>query len=191
VLEGHCRYPNLRGIRQMLHEGLVDPANPRSSPLEDPVWQRNLSLLRRYGLSFDLQVYYQQMAPAAEVVAKHPDIQFVLCHTGQPVRRDEAGLAGWRQGMRLLAERPNVSVKISGLGMFDRQWTVETIRPFVRETIDIFGAGRCMFASNFPVDGMMSTYGDLWAAFSKLTADFSLAERRQLFSENTRRVYRV
>lgn len=191
ILEDHCRYANVRGVRQMLHEAMVDPQNPRPSLLENPVWRRNFKLLRKYGLSFDLQVYYQQMEQARELVAAHPDTRFILCHTGQPSRRDAESLAGWRRGMRLLAEMPNLSVKISGLGMFDRHWTIDSLRPFVLHTIDCFGADRAMFASNFPVDGMAGPYTALWEAYSTLTEGFSDDERRRLFSDNARKIYRL
>ena len=194
VLDAHAQSPNLRGIRQMLHESLIDtqhPSSPSSTPLEHPTWWRNIGLLRKRGLSFDLQVYPQQMARALDLLRAYPDVQFVLCHTGQPVRRDPEGLEDWRRGMRLLAQAPNLAVKISGLGMFDRAWTVESLRPILLETIDTFGAGRCCFASNFPVDGMMATYADLWRAYGAITAAFSPGERAGLFSANARRVYRV
>jgi predicted TIM-barrel fold metal-dependent hydrolase len=82
VLEGHCRHANVRGIRQMLHEAMADPKDPRPSLMEHPVWRKNFKLLKKYDLSFDLQVYYQQMEQAGQLVAEHPDIQFILCHTG-------------------------------------------------------------------------------------------------------------
>jgi len=93
--------------------------------------------------------------------------------------------------MRLLAERPNTAVKISGLGMFDRNWTTESIRPLVLEAIDIFGPQRAMFASNFPVDGMMASYGRIWNSFEEITRAFPEAERRALFHDNAVASYRL
>jgi len=191
VLEAHCQFRNVRGIRQLLHEGFLDPAHPHPSPLEDPTWRENLGRLRRFGLSFDLQVFPQQMLQAASLVREHPSLQFILVHTGQPIRRDADGLEQWRRGMRDLAACPNVCAKISGLGMFDRQWTVGSLRPFVLDTIDFFGPARCMFGSNFPVDSMMSTYRNLWQAYATLTAAFSGDEQRMLFAETAQRVYRL
>jgi predicted TIM-barrel fold metal-dependent hydrolase len=108
-----------------------------------------------------------------------------------PIGRDAASFAGWQAGMRQLAAAPNVSVKISGLGMLDHHWTAESIRPFVLETGAIFGAGRCMFASNFPVDGPYSTHRQLWGAFDEVTASLTSAEREQFFSATATRVYRL
>jgi predicted TIM-barrel fold metal-dependent hydrolase len=124
-------------------------------------------------------------------VRKHPSLPFILVHTGQPIHRDPEGLEQWRRGMRALAECANVCAKISGLGMFDREWTVGSLRPFVLHTIECFGPHRCLFASNFPVDGMMSSYRRLWQAYATIAAAFSGDERRQLFAGNAQRVYRL
>ena len=191
ILEAHRESPNLRGIRQMLHEAYIDPRNPGRSPIDDPAWQRNVALLATHDLSFDLQVYPEQMDAAFTLLRQTPQIPFVLCHTGQPARRDADSLAAWQRGMRKLAQADNLAVKISGLGMFDRSWTIETVRPFILETIEIFGAARCLFASNFPVDGMMSGYGRLWSVYSEITADFSETERAALFAGNAERIYRI
>jgi predicted TIM-barrel fold metal-dependent hydrolase len=93
--------------------------------------------------------------------------------------------------MRALADCPNVAVKISGLGMVMHDWSVDRIRPFVLETIDIFGTHRCIFASNFPVDRLFSDYATLWSAFDEITAGFSEDERRALFHDNATRLYRL
>jgi predicted TIM-barrel fold metal-dependent hydrolase len=191
VLERHLAFPNVRGVRQMLHEALIDPGRPSPPLYEDAVWRANLEHAGGLGLSFDLQLLPEQMAAGASVAAAHPGLGFVLCHTGQPLRRDPEGIEAWRSGMRDLARLDNVTVKISGLGMFDRAWTVDSIRPFVLETIEIFGPRRAMFASNFPVDGMMSSYRRLWQAYEVITRGFAPDERRLLFAETARRVYRL
>jgi len=191
ILEAHSSYSNVRGIRQMLHECVLDPDNPGLALLENSTWRANIPLLKKYGFSFDLQVYPQQMGQASELVKEHPDLQFILCHTGQPSKRDDESLKIWRTGIQALAELQNVCVKISGLGMFDRNWTVDTIRPFVLQAIEVFSVKRCMFGSNFPVDGMMSNYSRLWAGYSEITRGFSDNERYALFCSNAERVYRI
>ncbi len=191
IIEAHSRYPNVRGIRQMLHESMVDPANPRPSLFENSTWRSNITLLKKFDFSFDLQIYPQQMHQACGLVQEHPHQQFILCHTGQPSRLDGESLQAWRAEIQALAEFENVSVKISGLGMFDRNWTVDSIQPLVLQSIEAFGAARCMFGSNFPVDGMMSSYSRLWSAYSEITGTFSENERKALFCTNAERIYRV
>ncbi|VWB69565.1 amidohydrolase [Burkholderia lata] len=193
TLAGHAAFANVRGIRQIL--------NVHDNPLYgyvqrhylcDPVWRKNFGLLARYGLSFDLQLYPSQMDEAAQLARAHPDIQIVLNHAGMFVDRDSpAGYRAWREGLKTLAACPNVAVKISGLAMFDHHWTVESLRPYVLETLDTFGVERAMFASNFPVDRLFGSYDALWQAYARIVAGASDDERRQLFVANAERIYRI
>ncbi|MBK1839800.1 amidohydrolase family protein [Azospirillum sp. YIM B02556] len=191
TIERHREARNLRGLRQMLHEVMLGRPGESRPLYEDPVWRRNLASLSRHDLSFDLQVYPEQMEEAHGVVAENPDVRFVLCHTGQPANQTPDGLERWRTGMRRLAELPNLALKISGFGMFDRGWTVESIRPIVIEAVAAFGTRRSMFASNDPVDGLARRYCDIWLAYAAVTADFSVDERRRLFSANANAFYRL
>jgi predicted TIM-barrel fold metal-dependent hydrolase len=118
-------------------------------------------------------------------------VTFILDHAGMPAERDPDGLTGWRKGLVELSRRPNVVIKLSGYGMTDLKWTVDRIKPFVLEPIELFGAGRAMFASNFPVDRLMSDYARLWGAFDELTWGASPAERESLFMGTARRIYRI
>jgi predicted TIM-barrel fold metal-dependent hydrolase len=190
TLEEHRCFANTRGIRQSLNGILNDP-NTNKDLLQDPVWRSNLALVGRLGLSFDLQLYPQQIAMALPLLRANTDMQFILCHTGLPADQSPEGATTWRSAMRELALCGNVAVKISGFGMFDRTWTRESIRPFVREVIEIFGTERCMFASNFPVDGMATGYHDIWSAFDNITSDLLPAERNALFCQNACRFYKL
>ena len=187
LLARHARYANVRGIRQILNPDQCE----RPDYLTDQAWKAGYARLARYDLSFDLQALPSQMADAAAVAGANPSVQMIVNHTGMPRDQSQAGLAAWRRGMRGLADVPHVSVKISGFGMFDAHWTTESIRPLVLQTIDIFGVDRCLFASNFPVDKVWSTYERLMQAFYDITQDFSESERRMLFHDNAERIYRL
>lgn len=193
-LEAQCALSDrVRGVRQILNvhaDPLYDYVGRHY--MEEATWRENFGLLARLGLSFDLQLYPSQMAQAAQLAAEHPKTLFVLNHAGMYV--DRQGLAGWRawrDGLRLLAARDNVVVKLSGFGMLDHHWTVGSIRPLVLETIDAFGVERCLFASNYPVDGLYARYQDIWCAYAEIVADASADETRALFIDNARRVYRL
>ncbi|WP_158933951.1 amidohydrolase [Burkholderia sp. S171] len=193
VLEGHAAFANTRGIRQIL--------NVHANPLYDyvgrhymrePQWRKNFALLKRYSMSFDLQLYPSQMKEAAELAQEHPDTQFIVNHAGMFVDRSSVeGFRVWRDGLRALAACPNVAVKISGLAMFDHQWSIESFRPYVLETIDTFGCERAMFASNFPVDRLFATYEGLWNAYASIVADLSDTEKDALVKSNAERIYRI
>lgn len=192
VLDGHAQYQRVRGIRQVLNRH-PDPVRNRAEHdwLAVPLWRENLGRLRSYGWSFDVQVYHSQMADIAALARRYHDLQFILDHAGMPVDRDEAGLEAWREGMRELAGCPNVAVKLSGYGMSDLHWTVESIRPFVLEPIEWFGTDRAMFGSNFPIDRLMADYDKVWTAYLTLTRSFSDDERARLFHGNAQRIYRL
>jgi predicted TIM-barrel fold metal-dependent hydrolase len=191
-LEQQCTFANTRGIRQVLNQhdtplysyGLPDN-------LKNPVWSKNFALLKRFGLSFDMQLYPHQITEALTVIDANPDVSVILNHAGMPCDRTSEGFAIWQAGMRQLAARENVSVKISGLGMLDTHWTIESIRPYVHDMLSAFSLDRLMFASNFPVDKLFSTYSQLWQAFFTLAADLTDAEKRKLFAANAERIYRI
>jgi predicted TIM-barrel fold metal-dependent hydrolase len=193
ILAAHAAFGRTRGIRQIL--------NVHANPLYDYVgrhymreaaWRKHFALLEQHGLSFDLQLYPAQMEEAAALARAHPGVPLIVNHAGMFVDRNSAqGWRTWREGLRVLAACPNVSVKISGLAMFDHQWTVESLRPYVLETIDAFGVERAMFASNFPVDRQFGGYAELWRAYAAIVSDASESERTALFRSNAERIYRI
>ncbi|MEX3959202.1 amidohydrolase [Trinickia sp. EG282A] len=193
TLAAHAVFANMRGIRQILN---VHP-NPLYSYvqrryLRDETWRANFALLERFALSFDMQLYPSQMEEAAALARAHPGIQIIVNHAGMFVdRHSVAGYREWRDGLRALAALPNVTVKISGLAMFDHRWTIESFRPYVLQTIDTFGVERAMFASNFPVDRLFGSYSDLWHAYAEIVSGASDDEKAALFRTNAERIYRM
>lgn len=190
-LERQTEFKNLRGIRQILNLH-PDPAYNYVSRdyLADAAWRSNFRLLRRFGLSFDTQLYPHQFAQAFALIEANPDIQFIVNHAGMFADRSLSGWRVWRDGIRQFASYENVAIKLSGLGMLDHKWTVESFRPYVFETLDAFDAKRVIFASNFPVDRLFGSYVDTWRAFIAITSDLSADEKTALFSSNAERIYR-
>ena len=193
VLASHGRTDFVRGIRHKPKAARspdgVEPGAPGS--MGDPAWRRGFALLAPNGLSFDLQTPWWHLAEARQLADDFPETQIILNHTGLPSDRSAEGLAGWRAAMRLLAGAPNVAVKISGIGQAGQPWTVAANRAIVRDTIDIFSPERCMFASNFPVDSLVASYGTIFSGFREMIADLSAAEQQALFRDNAMRLYRI
>ena len=193
VLGAHAQYPPVRGIRHKPRAAAapdrVEPGAPGS--MGDPAWRRGYALLEKYGLSFDLQTPWWHLSEAAGLARDFPGTQIILNHTGLPSDRSEAGLAGWREAMRLFAREPNVAVKISGLGQPGRPWTIESNGPIVLETIAIFGVERCMFASNFPVDSLVAEFDTIFSGFKEIVRGFSRADQLRLFHDNALGIYRI
>jgi len=193
VLASHGRSPIVRGIRHkpksVPRPDMVVKGAPSSTG--DPEWRRGYAMLAPNGLSFDLQTPWWHLAEARELADDFPGTQIILNHTGLPADRSKEGVDGWRAAMRHLSGAPNVAVKISGIGQAGKPWSVEANRAIVLDTIDLFGPDRCMFASNFPVDSLVATFGTIFGGFSKMTADCSAAERDAMFRDNAVRIYRI
>ena len=193
ILLQHKTFPLVRGIRTkpIISEGPDSSVRGQPRSLQDPKWRNGLSLLEKHDLSWDLRVVWWHLEEAAEVVREHPGLRTVLNHTGYPLDRSPEALAVWRRGMEALAACPNVCCKISGLVVKGAPWTLAANRPLILDAIRIFGTERCMFASNFPVDGLKGSWDYLFSQFKAAVADFSLADRRKLFAENAARFYRI
>lgn len=192
LLDEHLQYANFRGIRQSMnyHTDTAKTYLTEPEVSRTPEWRRGFKELARRGLSFDLQLYYWQMEEFLELARVFPDVQIILNHTGMQVD-GPSHFDGWRKAMKTLAQAPNVACKISGLGMGDWTWTPKSIRPYVEEAIGAFGVERAMFASNFPVDKLFSSYDAIWNAFKEITAGYSASERSALFHDNAERFYRL
>lgn len=181
VLERHCEHAAMRGIRDFSDgDYLVDPA-----------FHRGYGLLQRHGLSYDLDAQWEDMPKARDLARAFPETTLVLDHTGFPQRRDDEYFAEWRTGMRALAEADNTVCKISGLGMKDMAWTVESLRPWVLASIEAFGVQRCLFGTNWPVDRLSSSYPDVLDAYAEIIGDLSPDEQTALRTGNAERVYRL
>jgi predicted TIM-barrel fold metal-dependent hydrolase len=183
----------VRGIRHKpsaaASPGTIVPGAPGS--MGDPRWRAGYARLARHGLSFDLQVPWWHLEEAAALARAYPDTLIILNHTGLPGDRSPESLGGWRAAMATFAREPNVAVKISGLGVPGRPWTIESNREVVLRTIELFGVDRAMFASNFPVDGLVATFDTIYTGFKAIVADFSVEDRRRLFHDNAVRWYRL
>src|SRR5260370_895025 len=172
---------------------LVDPHHhfwdPPTNP--DARCRRGYARLGRHGLSYDLQAPFERRAEAAGLARDFPDTRIVVNHTGLPVDHGEDGLKAWRRALETVAAQPSVALKVSGLGGPDQSWPVEANRRVVRDAIAIFGVARCLFASNYPVDSLCASFDAIFRAFDGFTADLPEADRRALFSDNARRIYRM
>ncbi len=193
ILAAQAAFPLVRGIRSKpvtaSSPDRMQPGAPRT--MQDPKWLKGFALLEKYGLSWDLRVPCWHLEEAAEVAHAFPGTRIVPNHTGFPWDRSEAGLKIWRRGMQALAAAPNVHVKISCLCLPDSLWTLESNRPIVLEAIETFGVDRCMFASNYPVDGLRASYDLIYDSFKSIVAEFSRDAQKKLFSKNAMAFYRI
>ena len=217
VLLAHLRAGGgrFRGVRHSAGWD-ADPTIGNSRPdmqphlYRRPDFRAGLKRLSALGLSFDAWLYHPQLADVVELARAFPATPIVMGHVGGFLgygvhggRRDEE-FAAWKRSMTELAGCPNVVVKLGGMvnrgAAYDFHAAVkppsseeiaQVWRPFVETCIELFGADRCMFESNFPVDKMAVGYAALWNAFKRLAAGASPDEKRALFAGTATRIYRL
>ena len=180
-LERHCAFPNMRGIRDFSH----------GDYLIAPDFRAGFALLEKYDLVASVAAEWQDMENLADLARAFPNVPIVLDHAGLPAERTPEYFDLWRRGMRTAARAENVICKISGLGMGDNRWTVDSVRPYVLACIETFGVARSLFATNWPVDSLWSGYAEIASAYNEITRGFSDSEREALFSANAERIYRI
>ena len=183
--------PLMRGTRLQLHWHEDERFRFASGParMHDDVFRANIGLLAGLGWLFELQVFPGQMADAARFVADFPDTTFVLVHAGMLESADPRHVTPWRAGLELLAPLPNVTVKLSGIGTFVHRVDEDLIRLVATTSVDLFGAERCMFGSNFPIESIWTDFHTLVQTWLRVLADLPVDDRRDVLGRTARRVY--
>ena len=180
LLDRQMAASRFRGVRPMGQwDGPLPPADV-------------LRALQERGLLFELMTHPDQLGAAASGLDGFDDLTVVVEHTGWPRTDTDEERALWRSGMRALAGAgEHVVCKLSGLAMPLGSMDPGVLAPWIDEAIELFGADRCMFASNFPVDGLHGTLDELFAAYSAVTAGLGDDDRDRLFAATAERVYRL
>ncbi|NML35362.1 amidohydrolase family protein [Paraburkholderia sp. G-4-1-8] len=204
-----------RGIRHMA----AWDASPEVSSIRlttpadlllDPDFRKGYAVLGRMGISFDAWLFHPQLPQLIDLIDAVPDTPVILNHLGGRTERGPyAGKSreifeSWRKSIVELARRPNVTIKLGGIGMASSGLgfperalpptsddLVAAWKPYVATCIEAFGVGRAMFESNFPVDKTSCSYRVLWNAFKKIAAGCSAAEKARLFAGTAMDVYRI
>jgi L-fuconolactonase len=201
-----------RGIRQIAaHDPAIIGTSSYVPPpglMDDPNFRRGLKRLPTHDLTFEAWIYHPQIKTVTEVARECSEVKIVLNHFGGPLgvdpyRRDEV-FPLWRADIKELATCPNVYVKLGGLAMIVNAFDFHLAplppssgelanawRPYVETCIEAFGANRCMFESNFPVDKGACSYPVLFNAFKRLASGASPSEKADLFAGVASRFYRL
>src|SRR5579864_3142138 len=212
VRAGGDRFRGIRhGVSWDADPSIVSPASPvRPGLLADKTFREGVAALSRLGLSYDVSLYHPQIKEVADLAAAFPNTRIVLNHVGGVLglssyrnKRDEV-FARWSSSIKDLAARPNVFVKLGGLGQsytslrFDEdaeppssEMVAARFRPYIETCIAAFGTPRCMFESNFPVDKISYSYHVFWNACKLMAKGASSSEKADLFAATAARCYRL
>jgi len=203
----------LKGIRNSTawHESpevRSNPIQPPSGLLSSSRFLDGVRTLAEYDLCLDIWAYHTQLSEVYELAKACPQVQVVLDHLGGPLgvgpyeKARQAVFEEWRKSMQKLATLPNITIKLGGFGLkvmghryfesdlppsseqLARDW-----RPYIETLVEMFGADRCMFESNFPVDKGMYSYGVMWNAFKKICTACTPQQISDLFFNTANRIY--
>ena len=205
----------LKGIRMLLASH-TDPRISSGAVKSDlglmlhPNFIDGAKCIQDANLSLDFWIYHTQLNEMEKIARALPDLTIILNHIGGPIHLGEyegkqaATHREWRSAMMRLSRIPNINVKLGGLGMavngakfHNSKFPPNSVqlsdvwKPWIYETIDMFGFDRCMFESNFPVDKGSCSYGALWNAFKIIAKDMSDDEINKLFSKNAAKIYKI
>lgn len=189
ALDAQLVFPVTRGVRHMI--GKSPKENATLEPFRPEAWIPNFRRLARRGLSFDLQLTEDQYRIVLEALEQVPALRVALCHFGSPWDRSDEGFRRWVGWMRRFAELPEFTIKLSGLAMFLHGWDEELFMRYGETALEIFGAGRCMLGSNFPVDSLYLGYGQLFDAWVQLAGSCTPVEAELLAAGTARAFYRL
>jgi predicted TIM-barrel fold metal-dependent hydrolase len=211
----HAAQGRLRGVRQHTAwvEGAVGSLITEPPPpmlMQDAAYRYGVRQLARFGLSVDVTAYHTQLDDLASLADACADTRIIVNHIATPIGvaefagRRQPVFDAWRAGMRRLAQRPNVAVKIGGMGMavfgfgFENGPTpahaaqlARAWQPYIDECIAAFGTKRCLLESNFPVDKNSASYIEVWNAFKLATQSLSTDEKADLFHRSACEIYRL
>lgn len=173
ALDALGRLPSVVGVRQIVGRSPAeDAATGTNDLLQNPAFLDGLQAVAARGWRFDLQLIPELMPATAAILRQVPELPVALCHAGSPHNRTPDGLRDWASALQELSALPNVTCKLSGLGMFDHSWTPERLTPIVDTLLEQFGPDRLMFGSNFPVCSLSSDYTTLvWALLDLVPKD--------------------
>ena len=163
----------------------------KDGSMQDPNWRAGLKFLGKYNLNYDLRVPCWHLEEALEIVRLIPNTKVIINHAGFPWDRSKEGMEFWRKGIKAISLEPNTFIKLSEFGVNGQDWNYYENANIIYELIDLFGPYRCMFASNFPVSGLKITFDNLFKNYKKIVENFSIDEKKALFSETAIKTYNI
>ena len=185
-LESVAGNPNLVGVRHVVQ------GEPDDRFLLRPEFLRGISMLEEFDLAYDILIYTRHLPVAAEFVQKFPRQRFVLDHMAKPPIKS-ANLHPWTEGIRKLADFPNVFCKLSGLvteADWD-DWKPEDMAPYLDVAFEAFGPQRLMIGSDWPVCTVAASYGRATGLVRDYLVRFSPEVREAVLGGNARRFWKL
>lgn len=195
ILDEYLKFPLIRSVRDHL---LWDPNNlqhcytDKKDILKEPIVEESFTILQSYPFNFEFEIYAPDIPLVTNYAKKFPTINFALHCIGWPIDQTPSGFEAWKKDMQELSQCTNVFVKITAIEcIFGLKWTLSQIEPWIKETITIFGASRCMFGSHLPVTNLSQGVSSLYKAYQDSVANLSEQEQQYLFADSAKIFYKL
>jgi len=185
-LEYFSQFKKLKGFRHVLQ------GEPQRDFMLRPDFLNGLSLLEKYGFTYDILIFPDQLKFASEMVAKFPNQKFVLDHIAKPYIKDKK-ITGWDEDIQALGKFDNVLCKVSGMVTETNwnSWKPEDFNPYIDVVVEAFGVDRIMFGSDWPVCTVAATYAEVYDIVKKYFSGYSASEQEKIFGENAVKFYNL
>lgn len=185
-LELFASNPYLRGVRHVVQ----DEPDLQYVLRED--FQRGISLLKEFNLTYDLLVSKEQLPYAVELVKAFPEQRFVLDHLAKPDIKSGI-LSPWKEALESLAAQPNAYCKLSGIVTEADwgNWTPQDFTSYLNIAIEAFGAERLMFGSDWPVSNLSATYSDVYGLITMHIHSLSVSDQQMILGDTCAAFYHI
>ena len=185
-LEHYAEENKIKGFRHVVQ----DEPDPDFMML--PKFQNGISKLEKFGFTYDILIFPNQLHAALDTVMKFPNQKFVIDHIAKPNIK-EGHINEWEKGMKAIAAHENVSCKLSGMVTEADwiNWKQEDFNPYLDSVLDMFGVDRVMYGSDWPVSLIEWTYGEVKGIIDTYTENFSATEKEKIYGKNAIEFYNL
>ena len=175
----------IKGFRRVLHVVSDDLS-------QNLLFRENINLLSDHNLTFDICARADQLPIIVELIDACPNVKFILDHCGVPDIKNST-FSSWAMAMTNIAQRPNVTAKISGIIAYGEgeSWSLTDMKPFFDHTVDVFGINRIIWGSDSPVCALGGGLPTWVALTHTLTAEWSSSERKSFYKENAKKLWNI
>jgi len=185
-LEHYSGFEKIKGFRHVL-QGEEDRAL-----MLKPAFMNGISKLSKYGFTYDILIFPDQLQYVPEFVSAFPDQKFVIDHIAKPYIKDKK-IQDWAGEMKKVAEQENVYCKVSGMVTEAdwNGWEPEDFTPYLDVVFNAFGTGRVMFGSDWPVCLVAAEYGEMKNILDEYTSSLSATEQAGFWGDNAVKFYNL
>ncbi len=185
-LEYYRQYKKLKGFRHVLQ------GEPQRDMMLRPEFKRGISLLNKYGFTYDILIFPDQLVYATELIKAFPHQLFVLDHIAKPGIKSKE-IDTWQKDISALARYENVFCKISGMVTEAdwKNWKKEDFIPYLDIIVNAFGTKRIMYGSDWPVCLVAASYKKMKEIGDDYFSSFPQEEQEAFFGKTAIEFYNL